>query len=423
MLIKLPYGKEHITVDIPQTRLKSVIKNDIDDMPVLGEAAVVAAMEAPIGQKGLAELAKNKNKVVIIASDHTRPVPSKAIIPHMLKQIRQGNPQADITILIATGCHRGTTVKELEDKFGSDIVKNERIVIHDCGNNDMLSELGTLPSGGSLVINKLAAQADLLLAEGFIEPHFFAGFSGGRKSVLPGIAARKTVHYNHCARFIAHPNARCGILNGNPIHTDMLYAAKAARLAYIVNVVINSKKEIIAAFAGDVEQAHAAGCSFLNGIARSESVPADIVISTNNGYPLDQNIYQAVKGMTTAEATVKEGGVIIMVARCNDGHGGESFLKTFDNNLTVEEIYNNILSVEADKTIVDQWQSQVFARILKKHKVILVSDADPETVKKLRMIPAADINDAMGKATAMMGEDSSVTVIPEGISCIITKEQ
>lgn len=422
MLIQLPYGKEHITVDIPQSRLKAVIKNDIDNMPVLGEAAVVKAMNEPIGQKSLIELAKNKNKVVIIASDHTRPVPSKAIIPHMLKQIRLGNPNADITILIATGCHRGTTVKELEDKFGSDIVKNEHIVIHDCGNRDMLWEIGTLPSGGSLIINKLAAQADLLLAEGFIEPHFFAGFSGGRKSVLPGIAARKSVHYNHCARFIAHPNARCGILDGNPIHNDMLYAARAAKLAYIVNVVINSKKEIIAAFAGDVEQAHAAGCDFLNSIARSKSVPADIVISTNNGYPLDQNIYQAVKGMTTAEATVNEGGVIIMVAKCNDGHGGESFLKTFDNNLTVDDIYNNILSVEADETIVDQWQSQVFARILKKHKVILVSDADAQIVKRLRMIPAQDINQAMQLATKMTSENASVTVIPEGISCIIIKE-
>ncbi len=422
MLIQLPYGEKHIAADIPDATLKAVIKNSIDSMPVQGEDAVVQAMKAPIGQLHLSELARGKKNIVIIASDHTRPVPSKAIIPHMLSQIRTGNPNANITILIATGCHRGTTRSELLDKFGEDIVNNENIVVHDCIRDDMLEQIAVLPSGGKLVINKLAAQADLLLAEGFIEPHFFAGFSGGRKSVLPGIAARQTVHYNHCAEFINHPNARCGVLNGNPIHTDMLFAAKAAKLAYIVNVVINSKKKIIAAFAGDAQKAHEAGCDFLRKIARSEPKRADIVISTNNGYPLDQNIYQAVKGMATAEATVNKDGVIIMVARCQDGHGGESFLKTFDNNLTVDRIYNDILSVKAENTAVDQWQSQVFARILKKHKVILVSDADAEIVRKLRMIPAASIADAMEKARAMVGQNATVTVIPEGISCIINKE-
>jgi len=419
MQIKLPYGKGHIIANIDENRLNAIITNKIEIQPEKGAAEVERSMNESIGSRPLHELAEGKKNVVIIASDHTRPVPSKIIMPLMLSEIRRGNPDADITILIATGCHRGTTRSELVEKFGEDIVNSERIVIHDCQDDDMLVDIGTLPSGGRLIINKLAVQADLLVAEGFIEPHFFAGFSGGRKSVLPGIASRKTVHYNHCAEFIASEKARCGILEGNPIHNDMLYAAKKAGLAYIVNVVINSKKEIIASFAGDVEQAHLAGCGYLEDLAKSEPSYADIVISTNNGYPLDQNIYQAVKGMTAAEATANAGAVIIMVAKCEDGHGGEGFLNTFDNCLSVDEIYDAISEVKAEDTAVDQWQSQVFARVLKKHKVILVSDCDEDTVKKLRMIPACDIEHALEIATSIKGSDAKITVIPEGISSII----
>lgn len=419
MRIKLPYGKDYIYANIKDDDINAVITNKIDEQTVGGAQAVIDSMNEPIGTEPLCELAVNKNKVVIIASDHTRPVPSKVIIPYMLSQIRMGNPDADITILIATGCHRGTTKEELTDKFGVDIVREEKIVVHDCEDESMLVDIGTLPSGGRLIINRLAAEADLLVSEGFIEPHFFAGFSGGRKSVLPGIASRETVHYNHCAGFIDHNSARCGILDGNPIHADMLYAAKKAKLAYIVNVVINSKKEVIASFAGDVELAHRAGCEYLEKLAKSKPSYSDIVISTNNGYPLDQNIYQAVKGMTTAEAAANDGAVIIMVAKCADGHGGEGFLKTFDNDMTAEEIYNNISKVNAEDTVVDQWQSQVFARVLKKHEVILVSDADDVTVKKLRMIPAKNIDQALEIARNKKGNDAKITVIPEGISSII----
>ena len=177
-------------------------------------------------------------------------------MPAMLDEIRKGNPDADITILIPTGCHRGTTKDELINKFGAEIVKNEKIYIHDCDDRDMLVNIGTLPSGGECEINKIAYEADLLLAEGFIEPHFFAGFSGGRKSVLPGIAGRTTVLANHCSEFIAHPKVRTGILDGNPIHKDMLWAANKAKLKYIVNVVLNGDKDIIYAVAGDTEKAH-----------------------------------------------------------------------------------------------------------------------------------------------------------------------
>ncbi|MDR1892850.1 MAG: lactate racemase domain-containing protein, partial [Oscillospiraceae bacterium] len=201
-LVRFPYGKTHIEYDFPQERLRGCLISALEEyVPAASGAELIAgALKHPIGGTRLSELAAGKQKVVILASDHTRPVPSKLILPPMLREIRAGNPGAQITILVATGCHRGTTADELREKFGEDILRRETIVIHDCDAPDAVT-LGTLPSGGKLVVNRLAAEADLLVAEGFIEPHFFAGFSGGRKSLLPGVAARSTVLYNHSADF------------------------------------------------------------------------------------------------------------------------------------------------------------------------------------------------------------------------------
>jgi nickel-dependent lactate racemase len=421
MKIRLPYGRGTLEGTIPDRRVAGVIQGHLDDYrPEASEWELVAdSLRHPIGSKPLRELAQGKKTVVLIASDHTRPVPSKIIVPQMLDEIRAGNPQAEVTILIATGCHRGTTKQELEEKFGAELVQREHIVIHDCWKAEELVELGTLPGGGALVINRLAAQADLLVSEGFIEPHFFAGFSGGRKSVLPGIASQKTVYANHCARFIDSPKARSGILEGNPIHRDMIFAARRAGLAFIVNVVINSRHEVIASFAGDCEQAHLAGAKFLSGLCCAPAIPADIVVTTNNGYPLDQNIYQAVKGMCTAEATVRPGGVIIMAAACADGSGGESFLRTFAEDRSATHILEQIRKVPPDKTVADQWQSQIFARILSQHQVILISQAPQDMVRALHMVPASSIEEALALADQMLGREGTITVIPEGISCII----
>ena len=191
--VLFPYGKDHLFYDFKDEELVDVLTSSIEGYaPATGECDLVrTALENPIGSQRLCELAKGKQTIVIIASDHTRPVPSKVIMPLMLEEIRKGNPDADITILIATGCHRGTTKEELVNKFGADIVQNEKIYIHDCDEREKLINIGKLPSGGDCEINSIAIQADLLVAEGFIEPHFFAGFSGGRKSVLPGVASRE----------------------------------------------------------------------------------------------------------------------------------------------------------------------------------------------------------------------------------------
>ena len=418
----LPYGKENIELSIDDKRLKGVLVSRLHGYdPGMSQSEIIRnAMADPVGTPRLSELSKGRKNIVIIASDHTRPVPSRLIIPPMLKEIREGNPDADVTILVATGCHRGTTEDELKEKFGEEIVSKEKIVIHDCDDSNNLVNIGTLPSGGECVINRLAAEADLLISEGFIEPHFFAGFSGGRKSVLPGIAARQTVLSNHCSEFIASDNARTGIIEDNLIHRDMIWAAEKAGLKYIVNVVLNEKKEVVFAMAGDVNKAHLKGCEFLKGVCGVKAEPADIVISTNGGYPLDQNIYQAVKGMTAAESAVKDGGVIIMLAKSNDGHGGEAFYRQMASEKDIDKTLDEFLRRGRNDTEPDQWQTQIFIRVLKKATVIYVSDAPEDMVRDLHMIPARSVHEALDDAVKLCGrEDYTLNIIPDGVSVMV----
>jgi nickel-dependent lactate racemase len=421
---QLPYGKSHIDISIPEERVRGVlIPGESQINSGKSQALIVQqALENPIASKRLRELVVGKQNIVLIASDHTRPVPSKIITPLILYEIRLGNPHAHITILISTGTHRASTREELIDKFGQQIVDNERIVIHDSVKSEVVS-IGTLPSGGEILINKLAVEADLLVSEGFIEPHFFAGFSGGRKSVFPGITNRQSVMANHCAEFIAHPKCSTGVLEGNPIHEDMLHAAEAAKLAFIVNVVLDERKNIMAAFAGHFIAAHLSGTNFIKSFAEVSRQPADIVISTNGGYPLDQNIYQSVKGMTTAESSCNPNGVIILLVECRDGHGGKSFFETFSNDKSLEEIEAEIITRNRDETVVDQWESQILVRVLLKHQVIMVTEASKEMINTFRMHYASTFEEAIEIADSILQKpDATITVIPNGMSVIVKQE-
>lgn len=421
--IKLPYNKKFLEVEIEDKNLAAVLESKAESYRTeLTEAEIVEkALDNPIGSPKLEELVDGKKNMVIISSDHTRPVPSKIIMPILLKRIRKVNPNIDIKILIATGFHRATTKEELINKFGEEIVKNETIIIHDSRDESTLVKIGTLPSGGELIINKVAANAELLIAEGFIESHFFAGFSGGRKSVLPGIASAKTVMANHCAEFIASPFARTGKLENNPIHKDMLYAAEKAKLAFIINVVIDGNKKIINAFAGHSKLAHEEGCKFVLTLSKVNKVDADIAVSTNGGYPLDQNIYQSVKGMTAGEATCRDGGVIIMVAACNDGHGGEGFYNNLANVKSPGEYLKEVSKVPRNKTVPDQWESQILARILDKHTVIMVTDmCDPDIIKNIHMQHAYTFEEALKRAYDIVGKDAKVAVVPDGVAVIVS---
>jgi len=457
--IQIPYGHSSVALEISQDRLAGVLESGSERIPrglprgkrakankfvptdrrspaACGgelqsrvnsyscadtqEKLVEQALDHPIGSAGLEKMARGKRSVVIITSDHTRPVPSKITLPILLRLLRSANPGIDISILVATGYHRATSAEELRRMFGDAIVDNEKIVIHDSRDDAAMVHLGKLPSGGELWINRLAVETDLLIAEGFIEPHFFAGFSGGRKSVLPGIAGYQTVLANHCSKFIASEYSRTGILDKNPIHKDMVFAARKAGLAFILNVVLNSDKRIIRAFAGDMEAAHLEGCRFLGDLCRVPRIEADIVVTSNGGFPLDQNVYQAVKGMTAAEACCRDGGVIVMVAACNDGHGGQSFFDNLKNAADAREILDRVAGVPMEETVPDQWEFQILARILDRHTVILVSDQiDPAMVIAMHMEHAFHPREAMERAYSLMGKSAKVAVIPDGVGVIV----
>ena len=421
--MKIPYGKTMIDINLDVASVESILPNVHVQSPLSEDQIVLDAMASPINSPTLQSLAEGKRDAVIIISDHTRPVPSKYMIPHMLKELRDGNPDIEIKLLVATGCHRGTTKYELINKLGEKIVENEEIIIHDCLLEEEMIDMGELPSGARLIINEAAINTDLLIAEGFIEPHFFAGFSGGRKSVLPGVCSRNTVLGNHCSQFIESEYARAGILENNPIQTDMLAACKMVNLQYILNVIINSEKQIVSAYAGNPFVAHEKGCEeLLKSCCVTPEKKGDIVIVSNGGAPLDQNVYQAVKGLSTAEAAAEEGAVLIICAECADGIGGDDFYDSLSGCISAEELFERVLKVPMNQTRPDQWQYQILARILIKHHVIFVTRPElKEVIQDMKMEYAADIDQALEKAWEIKGKECHHVVIPDGISVIITE--
>lgn len=422
--IKIPYYTSSLDLHVQEENLKAVITAKTDEyVAEMSEADLVRqALANPIGTPRLKELAKGKKKVTLVTSDHTRAVPSKLTLPILLAEIREGNPDADITILIATGLHRATTEAEQRRMFGDNIVDNEKIVVNDAFKDEDFAYVRTLPSGAELWVNKLALECDLLITEGFIEPHFFAGFSGGRKSILPGICNAATVNENHSYKAISSPYSTTGVLEHNPIHEDMVCAARAVNTQFILNVALNGEKKVIAAFAGDLEQAHATGVQFVRELAQCPSITGDIVITSNGGYPLDQNLYQSPKAVATAEACCVEGGVIIMCASCYDGMGGTHFEKLIVKG-SVDEIDAFLSKIPPKETIAEQWCAQIYSRILKKYRIILVTTyLDHELVRKANMIPASSPDEALAMAYEMMGKDARVVVIPDGVAVLAVKE-
>mgnify|MGYP004464274681 FL=1 len=422
--IPIPYYTSTLDLHVEEENLKAVLTAKMHGFHAekSQEQLVLDALEHPVGSPRLRTLAEGKRKIVIVTSDHTRAVPSKITLPLLLKEIRSGNPDADITILIATGLHRPTTEEEQRRMFGDEIVDHEKIAINNAFAPEQFVELCTLPSGAVFQVNRLAAECDLLVTEGFVEPHFFAGFSGGRKSILPGICSERTVNENHSYKAVSHPRSNSGMLKDNPIHADMLCAAKAVNVQFIFNVALDGEKKIVAAWAGDLEKAHEAGVAFIRQWSQCPVVTGDIVVTSNGGYPLDQNLYQSPKAMATAEACAGEDGVIIMCCSCCDGMGGAHFGQLIQRG-TPDEIDRYLSSIPPEKTIPEQWCTQVCVRVLRKHPVILVTTfLNHDEVRKANMIPASTPDEALEIAYRLKGEQASVVVIPDGVSVLTVKE-
>lgn len=413
MLIELPYGRRQISfevdeVEVVETRKMPIIK--LVDQELNGK------LETPISSPSLRKLSENSRKILLIVPDNTRAFPSREIMPNLIKYIEEANPQAEIRILVATGLHVEVSKQELGEMLGKEIVENYEVVNHDAMDENQVLKLEKRTSYGTPIhVNREVMRSDLVIGAGLIEPHFFAGYSGGRKILLPGVAGRDAVFNNHGFRMIGHRNSRAGILDGNPIHEDMIEFMEKTRLDFIVNVTLNKEKKISGIFAGDPVKAHLEGVRFLDNYVKSYfTEEADLVLTTNGGYPLDRDLYQAVKGMDTAASVVKNGGVIVIASECRDGLGGhEEFLRLVQGAESPEEILERI---KKEEPIYDQWEAQVLARVLKKASVILVSEyISDEVAEGLLLKRARDLEEALEMAYEILGKkDVKIAAIPEG---------
>jgi len=413
MRVELPYGETRLLVELERAKIL-----ESQETPVIKdvERELLKKLENPILSPRFDKMLRDSKRILLIIPDNTRAFPSKLIIPILLEKIREANPKAETRILVATGLHAKVSYQELQKILGKEILEEYEVVNHRASDESWISKRDKWTSYGTpLQVNKMILESDTVIGAGLIEPHFFAGYSGGRKILLPGVAGRDAIFNNHGFKMISNPNSRAGVLNGNPIHEDMVEFMKNAKLDFILNVTIDKNRRITGIFAGDPLEAHFRGVNFLDQHVKvAVKDAADIVITTNGGYPLDRDIYQAVKGMDAAASAVRDGGVIIIASECRDGLGGhEEFLKLVKGADSPEEILERI---RRSKPLYDQWEAQILARILRRARVILVSDFISEkTAQDLLLEHAKDIEEALELARNILGEKSGrILAIPEG---------
>jgi nickel-dependent lactate racemase len=413
MRIKLDYGKTGLWVNLPDHNLQVIEPKYLPGLPD-AEASMRTALRNPQGSRRLQELVSREDTVAIVFCDITRPQPRQEMLSVLLEEIAHV-PRQQIVLINALGTHRPNTEQELIDMLGEHTVRHYRIVQHDAFHPESHAYVGQTSFGHRVHINAEYLRADVRILTGFIEPHFFAGVSGGPKAVFPGIADQHAIFANHEARMICDPRATWGVTNGNPIWEEMLEIALKTSPSFLFNVTLNRDKQITEVFAGDLREAHAAGTQF---VCSSAMVPVpspfDILITTNSGYPLDLNLYQSVKGMSAAAQVVKEGGSILIATECWDGlpdHG------EYANMLKMVNTPDALLEMVQAPGFLrqDQWQVQIQAQILKKADVYVRSDyLDDEQIERALLKPCHSIEETVLQLLDYYGSDASICVLPQG---------
>ena len=414
MQIRLAYGKSGLPLELPDDACVEVIENRFVAALADPVAALRDALRAPLQARPLRELAGPQDSVAIVFSDITRPTPNHILLPAVLEQLAHV-PARNILLCNALGTHRPNTRSELAQMLGADLVERYRIVQNDSVNESTQQCIGRSSFGHDLWINREYLQADVKILTGFIEPHFFAGFSGGGKAVMPGMAGQLTIFGNHDAGMIADERATWGITQGNPIWEEAREAALLTGPDLLLNVTLNSEKEITGVFAGALAAAHDKGIEF---VRQSSMVaveqPFDIVITTNSGWPLDMNLYQAVKGMSAAEQIVRQGGSIIVAAECAEGipeHG--LYGQLLREAASPADLANNITHAQATRQ--DQWQAQIQARIQARADVYVYSDhLGNAQIEDALLLPCLDIADLVARLRHQYGADARIGILPEG---------
>ena len=413
MQVHLQYGTTGLNVEIPFSNATVIRPQFIPGLP--NEAlSFQKAVRNPIEATPLAQQIKSGNTVAVVIADITRALPSDRLLPWLFAELAHV-PAENFTIIIGTGTHRACTPAEIEQMVGAQIAKNYRVINHNAYDDETLEVVGTLADGHSpLQMNQAYVQADKRIIIGFIEPHFMAGYSGGYKAVFPGVAGIKAIMHYHRAEAIGHPNSTWGVLKDNPTQDQIRHYGSVVPVDFCINITLNNKHEITRYFCGDVLAAHATGCAFAKEtamVACEQAFP--FIITTNSGYPLDQNLYQAVKGMCAAAEVVTDGGTIATAARCNDGfpdHGNftKLLLEHDSPKALLETIY------QPGFHMLDQWQAQKLAQVQHKANVSLYSEIPEAEVIKVRLQPIGNLNDYLQQKHTELGDDTPVAILPEG---------
>ncbi len=415
MRVHLEYGRAGLNVELPDERVVGTLTYQ-SAVPLADPAATLRqCLVEPIGTPPLADLARGRWNACVVISDITRPVPNRLILPPILQTLEvAGIPREKITILVATGLHRPNLGDELAEMVGREILENYRIENHHGQNLAEHAHLGTSPRGVPVWIDRRYLEADLKITTGLIEPHLMAGFSGGRKLICPGLAALETVRVWHGPRFLESPQADCGILAGNPVHEENTWIGRRAGCDFIVNTVIDAERRPLTFVAGDMEAAFERGVAFVRGVVTANlPAPADIVVTSSAGYPLDATFYQAIKGMAGALAVVKPGGTIILAAGLSEGIGSPEFQRLFDENASLEAFHERILGEEY--FVMDQWQLEEMAKVRRKAKIKVVSDGLPAaTLDRLFVLSAPSVEQAVADSLAEYSPAATIAVIPKG---------
>lgn len=412
MKVELAYGEGWLPVELPEGRTVVIRPKHAPGLSN-EKAAVLEALRRPIGALPLRQQVRPDHRVCIVFTDLTRATPNDRIIPWLLEELAHV-PAEQITLLNSTGTHRPNTRQELEKLLTPAVVARYRVVNHDCRDRSMLVEVGRTRDGTPALLNRSLVEADVRIVTGFIEPHFFAGFSGGPKGIMPGCAGLETVMSNHGAANIGDPNATFGITEGNPLWEEIREIALRAGPSFLLNVTLNEQRQITGVFAGDLIQAHKTGIEFERQAAMQPvPEPFDIVVTTNSGYPLDLNLYQGVKGMSAGARILKEGGLLILACECREGVPAGSPLDRFYHEVSSpEEILARLAQPGFQRP--EQWQAHIQALIQRKARVMLYSSLDEATVRACFLEPCGDIEAAVRNELARRGPQARVAVLPEG---------
>ena len=409
--VNLAYGKSVKKLMVPDDAM--VIEPRHLPQVADEKAAVLSALRNPIGSPPLKGMVKSSDTVAIVISDITRPTPNHKLVPWLMEELSHV-PRENFVVINGLGSHRANTRDELIQMLGKEVVETVKIENHDAFNDEALVSVGRNSYGSEVFLNKTYVGCSFKIVTGFIEPHFFAGFSGGPKGINPAVAGIKTILEFHNAEMIGHPNSTWGVIEGNILQDAATQNCLMAKPNFMLNVTLNGEKQITNVFAGDVIAAHRKGCEFVKEQAMyAVEKPFDIVITTNSGYPLDQNLYQTVKGMSAAAQIVKQGGAIVSTSECCDGvpdHGNYAKI------LKMKETPQQLLDMICDPSfcLFDQWQVQTQALIQCKADCYLFSTLDDETVKGAKFIPIKSVEDTLETLMKKYGPGARVAVLPLG---------